>query len=198
MIVGSAPPERAGVASAISETGSEFGGALGIAILGSVGTAVYRAAMVAAMPNGITPEAAAAARDTLGGAVAVAVRLPVPLGEALLHAARGAFTHAMEWTAIISAAVVLAMAIAAALLLQRVGTDAESDRDLEWEPDAATAAVDGSHTPASATVVTNRPRNKEIAFGPVDPGQRLSTTKQGPAVEFTTFIPRTQSSGEWI
>jgi MFS transporter, DHA2 family, multidrug resistance protein len=130
MIVGSAPPERAGVASAISETGSEFGGALGIAILGSVGTAVYRAAMGAAMPKGILPEAAAAARDTLGGAVAVAARLPVPVGEELLHAARGAFTHAMEVTAIISAAVALAMAIAAALLLQRAGADAESDRHL--------------------------------------------------------------------
>jgi DHA2 family multidrug resistance protein-like MFS transporter len=45
MIVGSAPPEHAGVASAISETGSEFGGALGIAILGSLGTAVYRGGM---------------------------------------------------------------------------------------------------------------------------------------------------------
>ncbi|MDQ2690235.1 MAG: MFS transporter, partial [Chloroflexota bacterium] len=37
LIVGSAPPERAGAASGISETGSELGGALGIAILGSIG-----------------------------------------------------------------------------------------------------------------------------------------------------------------
>ena len=43
LVVGAAPPERAGVAAAISETGSEFGGAMGIAILGSIGTAVYRA-----------------------------------------------------------------------------------------------------------------------------------------------------------
>src|SRR6266545_2868732 len=42
LIVGSAPPERAGAASGISETGAELGGALGIAILGSIGTAVYR------------------------------------------------------------------------------------------------------------------------------------------------------------
>ena len=40
LIVGSAPPERAGAAAAISETSSEFGGALGIAVLGSVVTAV--------------------------------------------------------------------------------------------------------------------------------------------------------------
>jgi DHA2 family multidrug resistance protein-like MFS transporter len=42
LIVGAAPPERAGAASGISETGTELGGALGIAILGSLGTAVYR------------------------------------------------------------------------------------------------------------------------------------------------------------
>ena len=40
MIVSSAPPERAGAASALSETGTEFGGAMGIALLGSLGTAV--------------------------------------------------------------------------------------------------------------------------------------------------------------
>ena len=42
LIVGSAPPERAGAASGISETGAELGGALGIAILGSIGVAIYR------------------------------------------------------------------------------------------------------------------------------------------------------------
>jgi DHA2 family multidrug resistance protein-like MFS transporter len=40
--VGSAPPERAGAASGISETSSELGGALGLALLGTIGTAVYR------------------------------------------------------------------------------------------------------------------------------------------------------------
>ena len=41
LIIGAAPPERAGAASAISETSSEFGGALGIALLGALATAVY-------------------------------------------------------------------------------------------------------------------------------------------------------------
>src|SRR5262249_7993144 len=45
LIVGAAPPERAGAAAAISETGAELGGALGIAIFGSIGVAVYRAAL---------------------------------------------------------------------------------------------------------------------------------------------------------
>src|SRR5713226_8709108 len=53
MIIGTAPPERAGAASAISETCSEFGGALGIAILGSIGTAIYRRAMAGSVVDGI-------------------------------------------------------------------------------------------------------------------------------------------------
>ncbi len=53
LIVGAAPPERSGAASAISETSSELGGALGIAVLGSIGTAVYRGRMEDAVPSGV-------------------------------------------------------------------------------------------------------------------------------------------------
>ena len=45
LIVGSVPPERAGIASGLAETSSEFGGALGIAVLGSVVTALYASTM---------------------------------------------------------------------------------------------------------------------------------------------------------
>src|SRR5215211_2660088 len=76
LIVGSAPPERAGAASGISETGSELGGALGIAILGSIGVAIYRAGLADSLPAGVPSQASAAARDTLGGAVGVAQQLP--------------------------------------------------------------------------------------------------------------------------
>jgi DHA2 family multidrug resistance protein-like MFS transporter len=76
LIVGSAPPERAGAASGISEAGAELGGALGIAILGSIGVAVYRSQLAGTLPAGVPSQAAAAARDTLGGTVAVAGHLP--------------------------------------------------------------------------------------------------------------------------
>src|SRR5205814_10249551 len=69
LIVGSAPVERAGAASAISETSSELGGALGIAILRSIGVAVYRGMMATGIPMGVPPEAAEVARATLGGAL---------------------------------------------------------------------------------------------------------------------------------
>ena len=73
LTVGAASAERAGAASALSETSAEFGGALGIAILGLVGTAAYRGQIANAIPAGVPPQAAAAARDTLGGAVAETV-----------------------------------------------------------------------------------------------------------------------------
>jgi DHA2 family multidrug resistance protein-like MFS transporter len=118
LIVGSAPVQRAGAASAISETGSELGGALGIAVLGSLGTAVYRGAMANAATVGIPPDAVEAARSTLGGALEVAGRLPGRLGGELLGMAREAFTQAFELAAVVCAALALAAAIATVLLLR--------------------------------------------------------------------------------
>ena len=119
IIVGCAPVERAGAASAISETSSELGGALGIAILGSIGTAVYRMRMAAAMPNGVPSDVTEIARGTLGGATAVAERLPDQLGAALLGTARDAFAQAFVATAAVNAVIVSAAAIAATLMQRR-------------------------------------------------------------------------------
>jgi DHA2 family multidrug resistance protein-like MFS transporter len=118
LIVGAAPPERAGAASAISETASELGGAIGIAILGSVGTAVYRRVIKLEQVEGIPSEAATAARDTLGGASVAAETLPSTAGAHLLGAAREAFTLSLEAVAAISAVVML-VASATALFAWR-------------------------------------------------------------------------------
>jgi MFS transporter, DHA2 family, multidrug resistance protein len=119
LIVGSAPVERAGAAAAISETSSELGGALGIALLGSAGIAVYRLHMADAMPAGVPPDAAEAARGTLGAAVAAAARLPDPMGSELVAAAREAFTRSFETAAAVNAALAVATALVAAVLLRR-------------------------------------------------------------------------------
>ncbi|MEO8628259.1 MAG: MFS transporter [Betaproteobacteria bacterium] len=120
LIVGTAPAERAGAASAISETSSEFGGALGIAILGSIGTAIYRGHMTDALPKGVPVMAAEAARNTLGGAVSAASQLATPLNAALLDVAREAFTQALHAVAVIAALVMIATAVMTAILLRRV------------------------------------------------------------------------------
>jgi DHA2 family multidrug resistance protein-like MFS transporter len=120
LIVGSAPPERAGAASGVSETAAELGGALGISILGSLGVALYRGEIAASLPAGIPDEAAAAVRDTLGGAVGVAAQLPASLGATVLEVAREAFVLGMQTAAAISALVAIAVAILAFALLRDV------------------------------------------------------------------------------
>jgi MFS transporter, DHA2 family, multidrug resistance protein len=120
LTVGAASAERAGAASAISETGAEFGGALGIAILGVVGTAAYRSQIAGAIPAGVPPRAATAARDTLGGAAAAAGQLPDQLGQALFGVASQAFIHGLHLAFAVSAAAAIVTAVVAAVLLRRV------------------------------------------------------------------------------
>ena len=118
LVVGSAPPERAGAASAIAETGAELGGALGIAVLGSLGMAVYRGRVTAALPPGTPADAAAAAQDTLGSVVAVVGSLPAETGAALLRVARAAFTDALQLNAVIAAVALAGLALMAAVMLR--------------------------------------------------------------------------------
>lgn len=113
-IVGIAPPERAGAAAAISETGAEFGGALGIAVLGSVVTAVYGGAMAEAVPL------SAAARESLAGAAAVAAEIGGDAGAALLAAGRAAFAKSLAVTSTVCAVIAFGTALLVAVVLRRV------------------------------------------------------------------------------
>jgi DHA2 family multidrug resistance protein-like MFS transporter len=125
LIVGSAPVERAGAAAAISETGSELGGSLGIALLGSLATAVYRRAMAGWMPADVSPDIGRAARGTLGGAVEVAKGLAPVQGSELVEAARAAFMQAFQMTALVCAALSLVAAAGTVLVLRERGPRAE-------------------------------------------------------------------------
>lgn len=120
LIVGSAPPERAGAASGISETASELGGALGISILGSIGVSIYRNRLSESLPNDIPKEVAEIAKDTLGAAVGVAAQLPPVLGSQLLEIARGAFVQGVVVAAIISLIVAIFAAGISFFLLRNV------------------------------------------------------------------------------
>ncbi|MFD9951415.1 MFS transporter [[Kitasatospora] papulosa] len=136
LALGAAPPERAGSAAAVLESGQELGGALGMAILGSVGAAVYSRDMADALPPG-TPHADAVG-ETLGGAAAVAAELPAATADAVLTAAREAFTHGLGFAAVGAA---LVMACAAALsvgFLRGVGGTA----GISQEPDVEKAGPD--------------------------------------------------------
>src|SRR6266540_2150333 len=138
LIVGSAPPERAGAASGISETATELGGALGIAILGSIGMAVYRAALEGRLPAGLPAEAAQVALGTLGGALGVARQLSDPLGVALLSAARNGFVQGFHLAAALSAAIAIVAGVAAVITHHRDPANREMNTD---EPSKSEFAV---------------------------------------------------------
>ncbi len=110
IVVGSAPPERAGAASAIASTAPQLGGGLGIAILGSIITAGYRVEM---------GDHTGPAGDTLAGAVAAASRLPAADAAVLLSSARAAFTTGFGVSALVAAALTAVTALAVLAVLGR-------------------------------------------------------------------------------
>ncbi|WP_443207526.1 hypothetical protein [Saccharopolyspora sp. 5N708] len=115
MVVSSVPPQRAGAASAISETGGEFGIAMGIALFGSIGSAVYR--NVVAIAPQVPPHLAAEAADGLPGAVTSAAQLADPLS--VLEPARGAFTSGLHVVSLAGATVVALFAIVGMVALRK-------------------------------------------------------------------------------
>jgi DHA2 family multidrug resistance protein-like MFS transporter len=102
-VLAAVPVDRAGAASAISETAYELGGAMGVALLGSLATGIYRSGL------GDAPDAAA---ETLGEAAHVAASLPAEAGDALMTAARTAFTDGLRIVAVVAAVLVLIAAVA--------------------------------------------------------------------------------------
>jgi MFS transporter, DHA2 family, multidrug resistance protein len=119
LIVGSVPPQAAGAASSISETSTELGVALGIALLGTLGTAVYRNQIDDTVPDDVPADATDAVRENIGAALAAAEHLPAPLDADLLHAARDAFTTGLHVVAGLSALICFTLAAFAARTLRK-------------------------------------------------------------------------------
>ena len=126
LVVGSAPPEKAGSASAMSETVQDLGVSLGIAILGSLATAIYRRMMLGGLPENLPTDAHDAVSDSLWAASAIASDLPV----GLIEEAQIAFVAGFHGAAIFSAISVTMLVILAALALRHVGTIGPSDGPL--------------------------------------------------------------------
>jgi MFS transporter, DHA2 family, integral membrane protein len=113
-IMASLPLGKAGVGSAVNDTTRELGGAMGVAVLGSLLASRYAAAMPDTVP-GLPGPALGVVHNSLGAALGVAARLPDPVGPALAAAARSAYVEAMGMSLLVGAAVVLC----AALLVSR-------------------------------------------------------------------------------
>jgi TctA family transporter len=119
--MGSLPLAKAGVGSAMNDTTRQIGGALGVAILGSILASSYGSAMAPVVAN-LPPEAAEIAGDSVGGAIAVASQAG-EAGTALVEAASAAFIGGMESAVWVAAGVVLLGALVTFLWLPARGAD---------------------------------------------------------------------------
>ncbi|MFD6478694.1 MFS transporter [Streptomyces anulatus] len=151
MIVDAAPPEQAGSAAAVGETTQELGGALGIAVLGSVLNVAYHGGMTGSVPDGVPASAREAVADNLPAALETAGRLPVETGAQLVSAARDSFTQGLASIAMGSVPVMLALAVTATMLLRNVGRAGEgADREGaagETGEDGKSTSTKGAATP---------------------------------------------------
>jgi hypothetical protein len=131
-IMGSLPLAKAGVGSAMNDTTRMVGGALGVAVLGSVLASSYGSAIEPAL-QGMPPKAAEAAGDSIAGASAVAAQLG-PGGHDLLDAARSAFVDGMGDAMLVGiAAALLGVLLVLRFLPARGGEEAPSAGIVETE-----------------------------------------------------------------
>ncbi|UWE09860.1 MFS transporter [Actinacidiphila bryophytorum] len=147
LVMASLPAERSGRGTSLLETVQQVGGVLGVAGLGSLLSAGYLARLGT---GGLHGQDAAAARDSVSGAGAVAARLHDP---GLLDSAHRAFVHGMSLALLVCAAIALAAAVLAALLLPAKAADA-----------AGSEAGSGAEPPAA----------REVAISGADNGQSLA------------------------
>jgi DHA2 family multidrug resistance protein-like MFS transporter len=122
VIISSVPADKAGAASAISETAYEIGAVLGTAVLGGILTASYSSRVT--VPAGLSAADATSATETLGGATAVAAHLPQPQATELLSSAQQAFGTGVDVTSVI--AMVLMVAAAGLVWMTLRGKGVES------------------------------------------------------------------------
>jgi len=157
LVVGSAPPEKAGSAAGLVQIGNELGYALGIAVLGSIGTAVYRTQLADQLSSGIPAQAAAAARESLAGATAAAQSLPEQLAAALLASAREAFTSGLHTVAVVAAILLSGVAVLIVTGLRHLPPIGQTQPD---QPDQDQTPGQANGIPASTPTTVPDPDHK--------------------------------------
>ncbi|RNF77658.1 MFS transporter [Streptomyces botrytidirepellens] len=138
LVVSSVPPEKAGAAGGLASTVNDLGISLGVAIVGSIGTAAYSSGLADKLPEGLPAKDKAAAEENLSGAVAAAQNLPDHLADPLLRVTKDAFAGGLSIGSATAAVIAAAGAIIAALTLRHVPpTGAAAPGSQGGEADAA-------------------------------------------------------------
>jgi DHA2 family multidrug resistance protein-like MFS transporter len=121
IVLATAPPERTGAASGLSESTTELGGALGIAVLGTIAAAVYQSHLSGQAVAALPAAARGTARGSLGGAFSAAHNLRTGTAHQLVFAARDAFGAGLRVAAIVSTVIVVVLSAFTFLSLRRSG-----------------------------------------------------------------------------
>ncbi len=138
LVVSAAPPDKAGSASAMSETAQELGVAVGIATLGSVSTAVYRNRIATDIPPDLAPQWSQAVGDSLAVAVSAEQHLP----NALLQQAKEASTTGLNVASVAAGIAIVAVAVLAGATLRHISTiggETPQVDDASQQPEAQSA-----------------------------------------------------------
>ncbi len=156
-IMGSLPKEKAGVGSAMNDTTRQMGGALGVAIMGSILASQFRSSMNAAVgTRGISRDLLERAHDSAVSAVALAERVGGPAGEALLDVTRQSWLHGKNIATVVAAVMVLGGALLSLLYLpaqalhhhlnptEYLPTDIVIDDDQLPDPAETTGSAEGA------------------------------------------------------
>jgi Na+/melibiose symporter-like transporter len=153
-IMGALPRAQAGVGSAMNSAVMQVGGAMGVAVIGSVLASGYRSVIGGTLTGHAIPAVAATAiKSSVGGALEVAHRAPAALGTALAAVARHGFVHGMELAMPVAAGVALAGALVVLVFLP---ARAEGDPDDAAPPADHEAQPDAQAEPERAAVGATR------------------------------------------
>ncbi|WP_326653205.1 DHA2 family efflux MFS transporter permease subunit [Streptomyces sp. NBC_01750] len=129
-IVNSAPKERSGAAAALATTAAELGGALGMAVLGTILNNRYQHTLT--LPEGTPASIAAAANDSLGGALEATAAAPGQLASAIVDAADDAFMRGLHSAVLLNVVILGAVAIAALITLRHAPASYPEDFEEEF------------------------------------------------------------------
>jgi predicted MFS family arabinose efflux permease len=173
-IMGSLPREKAGVGSAMNDTTRQVGGALGVAIMGSVLATSYRPGVNDKLAGlGLAPDVVAQARDSVGGAVQAAQGLPDAVGRLVSFAGRSEFVDGFHTTLLLAAAVSLIAAGVVFLFLPARATDHVA---AELEAEGLPLEVEG------LAALTFAEADGALALGDVEAREDGLATGRGPGL----------------
>src|SRR5207249_11908170 len=144
------PPERPGAAAPGTAAPRLFGAALGVAVIGSIASSLYRSQLGADLPPGLPQDAIEAARSSVGGALVAARSLPQAdsgLANSLSAAATGAFVHCLHGSMRVAGSIALAGAVLAAALLPSRPRVPGAPKPVEDEPRPAARSRSWATTP---------------------------------------------------